>query len=153
MSGIPNELWRQLTALIGNDRDEEDNGDEAEIDEHLSAAADQLPSAEREEETPMPCSERDADRGDEEIEAEVEAEVEEADESDDEQPVEIGVDECIMLKECLEKKLASLIASEERYCSRQILLLLCFDISAEDEASPLSVSLSSISRSNLCLSM
>jgi hypothetical protein len=136
MGGIPNDLWRQLTALIENYREEEEeeeNKDGAEIDEHVAAVADQLLRAGKGEATPMPGGKDDPDGGDDENE-EV-SEVVGADESDDEQPVEIGVDECIMLKECLEKKLACLVSSEERYYSRQ--LPLCFSSALE------SISLSS----------
>jgi hypothetical protein len=121
MGGIPNDLWRQLTTLIGNDRDEaeeDENEYGAEIDERVPAVADPSLRAGNGEETPMPGSKSDPDGGDEEEEEEGEGEG--ADESDDEEPVEIGVDECMMLKECLEKKLSSLISSEERYYTRQI---------------------------------
>jgi hypothetical protein len=123
MGGIPNDLWRQLTALIGNDKDEEDeNEDGDKIDEHVPAVADPSLRAGKGEETPMPDSKSDPAVGEEEEEEE--GEEEGADESDDEEPVEIGVDECIMLKECLAKKLSSLVSSEERYYSRQIPLFL-----------------------------
>ena len=128
MDGIPSELWQQLTALIGNDRDEEDegsDGDEEEEEEQSTAVNDPPLRAGRREETPVSDSKHDTDGGDEKEEREAEAEAEgegegegeEVDESDDEQPVEIGLDECMMLKECLEKKLASLVSTEERYCT------------------------------------
>ena len=124
MDGIPSELWQQLTALIGNDRDEEDegsDGDEEEEGEQSTAVNDPPLRAGRREETPVSDSKHDTDGGDEKEEREAEAEGkgegEEVDDSDDEQPVEIGLDECMMLKECLEKKLASLVSTEERYCT------------------------------------
>ena len=149
MDGIPSELWQQLTALIGNDRDEEDEGsdgeEEKEEEGEQSAAVNDPPiRAGRREETPVSDSKHDTGGGHEkeEREAEGEGEVqqEEVDESDDEQPVEIGLDECMMLKECLEKKLASLVSTEERYCTVlyctvpycSFQILLCSDISCRD---------------------
>jgi hypothetical protein len=124
MDGIPSELWQQLTALIGNDRDEEDEGSDGDEEEEQSTAVNDPPlRAGRREETPVSDSKHDTDGGHEKEEREAEGEEEgevqqeEVDESDDEQPVEIGLDECMMLKECLEKKLASLVSTEERYCT------------------------------------
>jgi hypothetical protein len=75
MSGVPNELWKQLTSLLGDDTDD-------------------VP----EEEQQIEGNEVDAD-----------------DESDDGSAVEIGVEECCMLKDCLQRKLDSLKSTEERY--------------------------------------
>jgi hypothetical protein len=78
MSGVPNELWKQLTSLLGDDTDD------------VTVA--------EEEEQQIEGNEEDAE-----------------DESDDGSAVEIGVEECCMLKDCLQRKLDSLKSTEEKY--------------------------------------
>lgn len=76
MSGVPNELWKQLTSLLGDDT--------VDVPE--------------EEEQQIEGNEEDAEDG-----------------SDNGSAVEIGVEECCMLKDCLQRKLDSLMGTEERY--------------------------------------
>lgn len=75
MSGVPNELWKQLTSLLGDDTDDV-IGEEQQLED----------------------DEEDAEG-----------------KSDDGSAVEIGVEECCMLKDCLQRKLDSLKSTEERY--------------------------------------
>lgn len=76
MSGVPNELWKQLISLLGDDT--------VDVPE--------------EEEQQIEGNEEDAEDG-----------------SDNGSAVEIGVEECCMLKDCLQRKLDSLMGTEERY--------------------------------------
>ena len=137
MEGIPNELWRQLTTLIGaTDGDSDDDGDgdrvvESRIDidvdhkknsEVESAVLDNqkhsIPNANVEEcslervpsssDSPdeLEHTNQGGDAGPEDDD-EVEDEIEEA--------VEIGLEECAMLRDSLQRKLDALISTQDRF--------------------------------------
>lgn len=133
MSGVPNELWKQLTSLLGSDTDdvfeEEEQQIEGESDEachaveqptnhefssvHVnSAPVAHTGTGSRASNQHLAAS--DMNVTNESAACDVEGGDAE-DESDDGSVVEIGVEECCMLKDCLQRKLDSLMRTEERY--------------------------------------
>lgn len=142
MSGVPNQLWKQLTSLLGDNDD--DNTDAIPIDEQIKEcetnsslgtvqgnAAPQFieinsfsnqhlsgtgPNGAGDSDA---CEEVEVGKkGVEVVRIGVEVDVEDVDENDDSDAgsvVEIGIDECCMLKQCLTRKLDSLLSTNERY--------------------------------------
>ena len=87
--------------MIGSDKHDEDGSNKNHTTEHCGVDSDTMLISGR---TIPDTFLVDADEG----------KNSQADESDDEQALEIGIDECSLLKECLEKKYASLTATDER---------------------------------------
>jgi hypothetical protein len=109
MLGIPDELWKKLTNLIGEDPNSDgDNVEEEENSNKLSH-----------EEVTDECSGTAKDVKGLDILVDVhdsnEQEVKESEEDNEEDtPVEIGIEECALLRDCIQKKLLLLEATQER---------------------------------------
>ena len=143
MSGVPNQLWKQLTSLLGDNDD--DNTDTIPVDEqikecetnsslgtvHGNAApqfiginsfGNQHLSGTGPNGTGYSDACKEAEVGEKGVEVVgiegVDVDIEDVDENDDSDAgsvVEIGIDECCMLKQCLTRKLDSLLSTNERY--------------------------------------
>ena len=133
MSGVPNQLWKRLTSLLGDDGDGNTDMNsiveqriECETSSSLGTVhgnatpigTDSFSDQNLSETGPNVTGDSGARDVVEVGGVEVEADVEEVDENDDSDVgsvVEIGIDECCMLKQCLTRKLYSLLSTNERY--------------------------------------
>jgi hypothetical protein len=100
MAGIPNELWKRLSSLI--DGVGEDEGKERNEGDHSLDASDGTAGVKN--------------KIDPDLNQENDTE-DEKDEDEEEEPVIVGIEECILLKDCIEKKLLLLRSTHQRYLS------------------------------------
>ena len=137
MEGIPNELWRQLTSLIGatdgdSDDDDNDDGDRVvescvDIDkdhkknseEETSISVNQkqriLNAKVEEHSSGRVSSSSDCLDNSEHTDQGVGEGPEDEDDDEDEAAVEIGLEECAMLRDSLQRKLDALISTQDRF--------------------------------------
>lgn len=118
MLGIPDELWKKLTNLIGEDSDSdaiENNEGNQENSKHV-LHVDEIHTileggiiAKGAKELDGLVDIHDSNRLDKEESEEAEEEIEE-----EEVPVEIGIEECALLRDCIQKKLLLLEETQER---------------------------------------
>ena len=133
MSGVPNQLWKRLTSLLGDDGDGNTDMNSI-VEQRIECETSSSLGTVHGNATPIgtdsfsdqnlseTCPNVTGDSGARDVVevggVEVEADVEEVDENDDSDVgsvVEIGIDECCMLKQCLTRKLYSLLSTNERY--------------------------------------
>ena len=144
MEGIPNELWRQLTTLIGAtdddcDGDSDEDGDRAvgrrvDVDEDIREKGKNvnqdnqkrdINTATKAEELSLERVPSSSDCPDN-LEHSAQGADEGAEDVDDEddEAIEIGLEECAMLRDCLQRKLDTLISSQYRFAPRNRIFLL-----------------------------
>lgn len=115
MAGVPNELWKQLTSLIGEDFDEGvEDGDEDSIEPDSAIVDDAETVAVRSSHISVSS---DVDQVVSQDSNGCSGDEDDSEDDEEAPAVEVGIEECEMLRDCLQRKLDLLLSTEERYRS------------------------------------